>query len=354
MAGSMRRGSQADKAKQGIPVGTRQRNSRKTEETSRTKNSLVSSQRTAQGTPQQEVAKQAPAGRARRLQVRRGSQQYETAARDLRDKRVDKHHIEAQRLQKVLAFSGLGSRRDMEALIESGRVDVNGKVAELGVKVGPQDTVRIDGKGVRLKWQDRLPRIVLYHKQEGELVSRDDPKGRQTIFDRLPRLQSSQWVAVGRLDYNTSGLLVLTTSGELANRMLHPRFEVEREYAVRLIGELDEAQRKALTQGIELEDGPAKFERLEDLGGEGLNHWYRVVIHEGRNREVRRMFAHFQFTVSRLMRTRFGAIFMPPRLKRGQFYELNEPEVLSVLRWAGLQMNGMAKREKGNKRVKDE
>jgi 23S rRNA pseudouridine2605 synthase len=335
MAGSMRRGAQTQKTKQGSE-GPRSRK-------------IHDKDGVTQGT-QQQVTQDLAAGRARRLQVRRGSQKYQMVARDLRDKRVEKHYIEAQRLQKVLAFSGLGSRRDMEALIDSGRVEVNGKVAALGVKVGPQDTVRIDGKGIRLKWQDRLPRIVLYHKQEGELVSRDDPKGRHTIFDRLPRLQSSQWVAVGRLDYNTSGLLVLTTSGELANRMLHPRFEVEREYAVRLIGELDEAQRKALTQGIELEDGPAKFERLEDLGGEGLNHWYRVVIHEGRNREVRRMFAHFQLTVSRLMRTRFGTIAMPSRLKRGQFYELDEPEVLSVLRWAGLQMNGLAKREASTKK----
>lgn len=281
--------------------------------------------------------------RARRLQVRRHSQKYEQEARFLRDKRVEDRYIEAQRLQKVLAFSGLGSRRDMEELIESGRVEVNGKKAVLGVKVGPNDLVRVDGKGIRLKWHDRLPRIVLYHKEEGELVSRDDPKGRKTVFERLPRLKGSQWVAVGRLDYNTSGLLILTTSGELVNRMLHPRFEVEREYAVRLIGQLDEAQRQALTRGIELEDGTAKFERLEDLGGEGLNHWYRVIIKEGRNREVRRMFAHFDFTVSRLMRTRFGVVAMPPRLKRGQFYELNEIEVLAVLRWAGLQMNGMTK-----------
>lgn len=291
--------------------------------------------------PQQEAS--APPLRARRLQVRRHSQKYEQEARFLRDKRVENRYIEDQRLQKVLAFSGLGSRRDMEELIESGRVEVNGKKAVLGVKVGPNDLVRVDGKGIRLKWHDRLPRIVLYHKEEGELVSRDDPKGRKTVFERLPRLKGSQWVAVGRLDYNTSGLLILTTSGELVNRMLHPRFEVEREYAVRLIGELEEAQKQALTQGIELEDGPAKFERLEDLGGEGLNHWYRVMIKEGRNREVRRMFAHFGFTVSRLMRTRFGVVALPPRLKRGQFYELTEIEVLSVLRWAGLQMNGMTK-----------
>lgn len=298
--------------------------------------------KSAPATPR--APQEAPAGRAKRLQVRRGSQKYEADARNLREKRVDPRFIDAQRLQKVLAFSGLGSRRDMETLIESGRVEVNGKVATLGTKVSPADTVRIDGKGARLKWPDRLPRIVVYHKQEGELVSRDDPKGRTTVFERLPRLHGSQWVAVGRLDYNTSGLLIFTTSGELSNRMLHPRFEVEREYAVRIIGELDVDQRKVLTQGITLEDGPAKFERLEDLGGEGLNHWYRVVIHEGRNREVRRMFEHLQFTVSRLIRTRFGAIAMPPRLKRGQFYELSEPEVLSVLHWAGLQMNGMAKR----------
>ncbi|SFN34392.1 23S rRNA pseudouridine2605 synthase [Formivibrio citricus] len=284
-----------------------------------------------------------PAARAKRLKVRAGSQKEVAIQKQLRDKRLPAEQLNAERLQKALAFTGYGSRRDMEEAIEAGRVSVNGKVAKLGDKVHPGDEVRFDNKRVNIKWQDRLPRIVIYHKQEGELVSRDDPEGRTTVFDRLPKIDNSKWIAIGRLDFNTSGLLIFTTSGDLANKMMHPRFEVEREYAVRVLGELTDEQKKELLKGIELDDGPARFDRLADGGGEGQNHWYHVILREGRNREVRRMFEYYGMTVSRLMRVRFGALSLPPRLKRGQFYELNETEVLGVMKWAGLRMNGQEK-----------
>ncbi|WP_035055532.1 23S rRNA pseudouridine(2605) synthase RluB [Andreprevotia chitinilytica] len=281
--------------------------------------------------------------RAKRMQTRPDSQKVVAIQKQLRAKRLTSDQVGEERLQKALAFSGIGSRREMEEWIAAGRVTVDGKVAELGAKIKPGDDVRIDGKRIPLKWQDRLPRVVLYHKQEGELVTRDDPEGRATVFDRLPRVASSKWVAVGRLDFNTSGLLVFTTSGDLANRMTHPSFEVEREYAVRVLGELTEEQLSALRKGIQLDDGPAKFQSIVAAGGEGQNHWYHVILKEGRNREVRRMFEHFELTVSRLMRVRFGMLNLPSRLKRGQFYELSETEVLTVVKWAGLKLNGQAR-----------
>ncbi|WP_374536425.1 23S rRNA pseudouridine(2605) synthase RluB [Chitinimonas taiwanensis] len=278
--------------------------------------------------------------RAKKLRLRRGSEKQEADAQQLREKRVDVKYIGDLRIQKALALSGVGSRRDCDEWVSHGRVSINGKLAEPGSRVSPGDQVRFDGKPVDIKWPDRLPRILMYHKQEGELVSRDDPEGRTTVFDRLPKVQSSAWVAVGRLDYNTSGLLIFTTSGDLANRMMHPSFEVEREYAVRVLGSLTEEQRQQMLDGIELEDGMASFQTMQDQGGEGMNHWYRVILKEGRNREVRRMFEHFGLTVSRLMRVRFGMLNLPGRLKRGQYYELDEREVLSVLKWAGLNMTG--------------
>lgn len=282
-------------------------------------------------------------GRARKMALRESNQKERRIEQSLRETRIAADQIDEERLQKALAYSGLGSRRDMEALIEGGQVTVNGKVAILGCRVKPGDNVRVNGKPIRLRWQDRQPRVMIYHKQEGELVSRDDPQGRTTVFDRLPKVSGSQWVAVGRLDFNTCGLLIFTTSGDLANRMMHPRFEVEREYAVRVLGRLTEEQMKAMTSGIELDDGPAHFDRIEDMGGEGVNHWYRVTLKEGRNREVRRMFEHFELTVSRLMRTRFGSLSLPGRLKRGQYHELTEMEVLQVMKWAGLGFAGQVR-----------
>ncbi|MCX7205562.1 MAG: pseudouridine synthase [Proteobacteria bacterium] len=278
--------------------------------------------------------------RARRMQLRQGSVKELQMQKELRERRVATTEIPAERLQKALAFTGYGSRRAMEDAIAAGKVSVNGKIAALGSKVKLGDDVRFEGKKVVLKWPDRLPRIVMYHKQEGELVSRDDPEGRVTVFDRLPRLKSSKWVAVGRLDYNTSGLLLFTTSGELANRMMHPSFEVEREYAVRVFGELTPEQMSTMLSGIELEDGNARFARIERRGGEGFNHWYHVILKEGRNREVRRMFEYFGLIVSRLIRIRFGTMNLPGRLRRGQFHELTELEILGIMRWAGLKING--------------
>ena len=275
--------------------------------------------------------------RAKKLAVRPGNQKVQSQVRRLQEQRSDLSGIEPVRLQKALAASGAGSRREMEEWIQNGWVTVNGKVAQLGDKVQPEDQVLVKGSVIKLKWPDRLPRIILYYKQEGEIVSRDDPQGRVSIFDRLPQAASSRWVAIGRLDINTSGLLILTTSGELANRFAHPSFEVEREYAVRVLGELGMDEMRLLTsEGVMLEDGLARVERIRSQGGEGVNKWYNVVLKEGRNREVRRIFEHFGLTVSRLVRTGFGPIGLPNRLKRGQFYEMNAAEVASVMKWVDL------------------
>ena len=236
------------------------------------------------------------------------------------------------KLHKVLAQKGLGSRREMEALIASGQVTINREVASVGDRVGPTDVVRIGKRIIRLRMDGPTTKVILYHKPEGEIVSHSDPQGRPSVFDKLPHLDSSKWIAIGRLDFNTSGLLIFTTDGELANRLMHPRFEVEREYAVRVIGELTSDQMKLLTTGVELKDGIANFTYLSDQGGEGTNHWYRVILKEGKNREVRRMFEAIGLTVSRLMRVRFGPVNLPPRIKRGQWIELDEKEIKRLLK----------------------
>ncbi len=242
-----------------------------------------------------------------------------------------------EKLQKVLARAGLGSRRMMEEWIATGRVSVNGEPATLGMRVVEGDLVKAERRTIRVGERDQAARVLLYHKPEGEIVSRDDPENRSSVFDKLPKLRGQKWIAIGRLDFNTSGLLIFTTSGELANRLMHPRFEVEREYAVRVQGTMTEVQMdKALKQGVELEDGLVKFEKLHDEGGEGFNHWYRVMLKEGRNRVVRRTFDALGLPVSRLMRVRFGMISLPPRLKRGMTAELGEGEVMQLLDWVGL------------------
>lgn len=238
------------------------------------------------------------------------------------------------KLQKLLAHKGLGSRREMETLIASGEVSVNGKTATLGDRAGPGDVIRIGRRVIRVH-EEELPKVLLYHKPEGEIVSRNDPEGRPSVFDKLPHLRSSKWIAIGRLDFNTSGLLIFTNDGTLANRLMHPRFEMEREYAVRILGELSEEQMRQLTTGVPLEDGQAAFTYLADQGGEGSNHWYRVILKEGKNREVRRMFEAIGLTVSRLMRVRFGPVNLPPRIKRGQWLELDEKETRRLLSLIG-------------------
>jgi 23S rRNA pseudouridine2605 synthase len=239
-----------------------------------------------------------------------------------------------EKLHKVLAQAGFGSRRAMEERIRAGEVTVNGKVAGIGDRITPADRVKVGERSLRWPQSDRLPRVLLYHKPEGEIVSNDDPQGRPTVFAKLPPARGARWLAIGRLDFNTSGLLIFTTSGDLANRMMHPRFAVEREYAVRVLGTAHPAALDALRAGVRLEDGVARFERLEEEGGEGANRWYRVLLKEGRNRIVRRLFESQNLTVSRLMRVRFGIVALPPWLKRGQFIELPPADVAALIAWA--------------------
>ncbi|HKT98518.1 MAG TPA: pseudouridine synthase [Paraburkholderia sp.] len=251
-------------------------------------------------------------------------------------KRVLSPDDDAPKLHKVLADAGMGSRRDMEELIIAGRVSVNGEPAHIGQRILPTDQVRINGKPIKRKLPNKPPRVLLYHKPTGEIVSHADPEGRPSVFDRLPSMKTAKWLAVGRLDFNTEGLLMLTTSGDLANRFMHPRYSVEREYAVRVVGELTEGNRQKLLKGIELDDGPANFLRIRDGGGEGTNHWYHVALAEGRNREVRRMFEAVGLMVSRLIRTRHGPIALPKGLKRGRWEELEDNQVRSLMAALGL------------------
>lgn len=246
---------------------------------------------------------------------------------------------DAPKLHKVLAEAGLGSRRDMEELIIAGRVSVNGEPAHIGQRILPTDQVRINGKLIQRKVSKRPPRVLVYHKPAGEIVSTNDPEGRPSVFDRLPTMKTGKWLAVGRLDFNTEGLLLFTTSGDLANRLMHPRYGIDREYAVRTLGELEEGMRQKLLAGVELEDGLAQFSKIADGGGEGVNKWYRVTIGEGRNREVRRMFEAIGLTVSRLIRTRYGSMTLPSGLKRGRWEEMDEHAVRSLLALSGLEKN---------------
>lgn len=263
---------------------------------------------------------------ARQSGNRRGAERRNLTAED-----------DAPKLHKVLAEAGLGSRRDMEELIISGRVSVNGEPAHIGQRILPTDQVRINGKLIQRKIAKSLPRVLAYHKPAGEIVSHDDPEGRPSVFERLPTLKTGKWLAVGRLDFNTEGLLLFTTSGDLANKLMHPRYEIEREYAVRTLGTLEEGMRQKLLAGVDLGDGLGQFSRIVDAGGDGVNKWYRVTIAEGRNREVRRMFEAVGLTVSRLIRTRYGALLLPNTLKRGRWQELEENSVRDLLRASGLE-----------------
>ncbi len=284
---------------------------------------------------------------AKRVKLYRQNQTEKITAQRIREERIDPKQGHSERISKALAMSGVASRRECDNLIAQGKVTVNGRQAQLGQQITAQDRVEVLGRPIRIKWQDRLARIIIYHKPEGELVSRSDPEGRDTVYDRIPLLRNLRFTAIGRLDYNTSGLLIFTTSGELANHFTHPRYEVEREYAVRIYGEpLTSEQIKELKTGIQLEDGKANFKdiiKLEREESDARNHWYKVLLMEGRNREVRRMFEHFDVTVSRLIRVRFGPIDLPPRLKRGNYYELNEIEVARIMQSFGLTVAGTSR-----------
>jgi 23S rRNA pseudouridine2605 synthase len=242
-----------------------------------------------------------------------------------------------ERLQKLLANAGLGSRRELERLIADGRVKVNGRVARLGDRASPDDRIEVNGRPVAGRRLARSPRfVILYNKPEGELVTRKDPEGRRTVFERLPRLATGRWIAVGRLDVNSAGLLLLTNDGELANRLMHPSASIEREYAVRVNGEVTEAMVRQLVEGVELEDGPARFEDVVESGGQGSNRWFHLVIMEGRKREVRRLWEAVGATVSRLKRVRYGPIILDSRVKSGQWRELENDERRALLQAAGL------------------
>lgn len=249
-------------------------------------------------------------------------------------KRVLAPEPDAPKLQKVLAQSGIGSRRDLEDMISDGRITVNGEPAHIGQRVSFGDRIEVDGKPVRVRIVPPPPRVLAYHKPVGEVVTHEDPQQRPTVFRRLPRLQQGKWQSVGRLDINTEGLLLFTTSGELANQLMHPRFGVEREYAVRVLGVLDEEAKGKLLAGVEIDGQTAGFKSIEDGGGDGANRWYRVVITEGRNREVRKLFEAVGLAVSRLIRIRYGSVVLPRGLKRGVWVDLDENDVRAIRRLA--------------------
>lgn len=259
----------------------------------------------------------------------------ESALADVAGKRVLAPQPDSPKLHKVLAQAGLGSRIEMEQLILEGRITVNHEPAHIGQRVQFGDLVKINGKPIRLRIAPPPPRVIAYHKPVGEVVTHEDPQNRPTVFRKLPRLQNGKWQSVGRLDLNTEGLLLFTNSGELANRLMHPRFGLEREYAVRVLGALSDEERQRLLDGVPLEDGPGQFLSLEDGGGEGANCWYRVTIAEGRHREVRRLFEAVGHAVSRLIRIRYGAVVLPRGLKRGVWVELDERDIRALTEAAG-------------------
>lgn len=237
----------------------------------------------------------------------------------------------SEKIQKVLAHAGLGSRRQIEEWLRAGRIRVNQAIAKLGDRITLEDRVWVDGREIKLaKSAEQKCRVLLYHKPEGEICSRSDPEGRPTIFEHLPLLRNGRWITVGRLDFNTSGLLLLTNDGALAHRLMHPSSEIEREYAARIQGTVTPTMLKTLKKGIQLEDGMAHFDQIVDAGGEGTNHWYHVLIKEGRNRLVRRLWESQHVIVSRLIRIRFGALTLPRELRRGKWRELSTEEIAAL------------------------
>lgn len=251
-------------------------------------------------------------------------------------KRVLQPELESPKLHKVLAQAGLGSRLEVERWIAEGRITVNAELAHVGQRIQLGDAIKVDGKPVKVRIDPPAVRVLAYHKPAGEVVTLDDPQNRPTVFRRLPKLQNGKWQSVGRLDLNTEGLLLFTSSGTLANNLMHPRFGLEREYAVRVLGALTKEEKQLLTTGVQLEDGEAAFGSIEDGGGEGANVWYRVTISEGRNREVRRMFESVGRAVSRLIRIRYGAMQLPRGLRRGAWMELDEVDVQALVKASGV------------------
>ena len=253
-----------------------------------------------------------------------------------------------EKLQKVLARAGIGSRREMERWIEAGRVKVNDQIATLGDRVTDKDNIKVDNKFITQRRTQVEQRVIAYHKPIGEVCTRDDPEGRTTIFSNLPKLKSGRWISVGRLDLNTSGLLLLTTDGELANKLMHPSSEIEREYAVRILGEVSPDIIKQLITNVPLDDGNAHFSDVKAAGGQGANHWYHVVLKEGRNREVRRLWEYFGFAVSRLMRIRYGDIKLERRVRPSKSEDLTEKEMQALYQSVGLEyiINESPKKDK--------
>ena len=258
--------------------------------------------------------------------------------------------MQDEKLQKIMATAGVASRRESERWIEAGRVSVNGTIAQIGDRATAKDTIRVDGKPIRVTAPEDFKRIMLaYHKPEGEISTKKDPEGRPTIFDTLPKIKNSRWLSVGRLDFNTSGLIFFTNDGNLANKLMHPSLEVVRKYAVRVRGQVTDDILSQLQQGVMLEDGDAHFDSIEDGGGEGANHWYHVTLKEGRNREVRRLWEAFDIQVSRLHRIKYGPFELPRSLKRGRWRELSIEELDTFEKLAGLSKNRANKPVRQNK-----
>jgi 23S rRNA pseudouridine2605 synthase len=263
-------------------------------------------------------------------------------------KRVLAPQPETPKLHKVLAQAGMGSRLEMEQLIMEGRISVNNEPAHIGQRIQYGDQIKVNGKPIRVRIDPPPPRVIAYHKPVGEVVTHDDPQNRPTVFRKLPKLYQGKWQSVGRLDLNTEGLLLFTSSGDLANKLTHPRFGLQREYAVRVLGALSNEEKQRLLDGVTLEDGPAQFGSIEDGGGEGSNCWYRVTISEGRNREVRRMLEAVGHAVSRLIRIRYGAMVLPRGLKRGDWMELGEGDINGLMRAAD---GAVAQEQRGPERA---
>lgn len=268
--------------------------------------------------------------------------------------------MQDEKLQKIMASTGIASRRESEKWIKAGRVSVNGKIAEVGDRATNKDLIRVDGKVIKVTQPENFERkMIAYHKPEGEISTKKDPGGRPTIFDTLPNIRNSRWLSIGRLDFNTSGLIFFTNDGELANKLMHPSLEVVRKYAVRVRGQVTDEILKQLLEGVELEDGEARFDTIEEAGGERTNHWYHVTLKEGRNREVRRMWEAFEIQVSRLHRIQYGPFELPRALKRGRWRELSPGELNEFEKMAGLKstkgintLRSERNKRRDNKRLK--